>query len=63
MRFKLIPKISYVNYRKLYPQTRAFKRWFVAQRAWSGLLWIIGSRHHIVKLDWRRDWVRDILDA
>lgn len=63
MRFRIIPKISYVNYRKLYPQTSAFKRLFIAQRAWSGLLWIVGIKHHVVKLDWRRNWVRDMLDA
>lgn len=63
MRYRLSPKVSYVNYHKLYPQTGAFKKWFVVKRFWSKMLWVVGIRHHFVKLDWRRDWVRDMLDV
>lgn len=62
-KWRIIPRIHYTNFRKLYHQTLAFKRWFVAERFWQGRLWVIGTRHHIVKLDWRRDWVRDMFDA
>jgi hypothetical protein len=63
MRFRIIPKVSYVNYRKLYPNSQAFNRWIVAQRAWSGMLWIAGIKHHVIKCDWRRNWVRDVIGA
>lgn len=55
-----IPKISFVNYHKLYPNTSAFKRWLVLERFWNKQLWIIGVRHLFIKLDWRKDWVGDM---
>lgn len=62
-KWRLIPRVSYTNFRKLYPQSQGFKRWLVAERFWRKRLWVIGIRHHIVKIDWRRDWVRDMFES
>lgn len=62
-KWRPIPRVSYTNFRKLYPQSQGFKRWLVAERFWRKRLWVIGIRHHIVKIDWRRDWVRDMFES
>lgn len=62
-KWRPIPRVSYTNFCKLYPQSQGFKRWIVAERFWRKRLWVIGIRHHIVKIDWRRDWVRDMFES
>ena len=58
----MIPRISYVNYRKLYPHTKAFQHWFCFRRFWSNQLIVIGVRWHFLKLDFRRNWLLDMTD-
>jgi hypothetical protein len=54
-------KISYINYAKLYPvNTKAFKRWFHVERFWKGQLIVICFRTRAIKLDFRRDWIKDL---
>jgi len=56
-------KIHYTNFRKLYPQTKAFStRWFHFNRFWGGKLITIGFLWHVLKIDLRKDWVKDMKD-
>ena len=50
----IIPKISYCNFRKRYPNMGdCFKRWFMIQRYWSGQIINISIKHHVFGLDFR----------
>ena len=60
-RWKL-PKVSYTNYRKKYPNMgRCFNRWFQFKRYWGGRIWNISVKHHEISLDFRMSWTDDMV--
>lgn len=61
-RWRLVPKIRFVNYRKEFPNmgSTAFAKWFYAERRWSGRIINIGVKAWAVVLDFRKDWIADM---
>lgn len=62
-RWRFIPKVSYTNFRKAYPNIgrACFGRWFGVERRWSSRIINIYVRHHQLSLDFRRDWLADFV--
>ena len=58
-------RIRYVNYRKEFPGKgmgkTCFTKWFCIRRYWSGKIICIRVKHHEISLDFRRDWVADMM--
>ena len=64
MKWRIIPKVSYVNYRKIYGNsigTKSFDRWLWIGRMRSGRLRYITVKHHSLCFDFRRNWVADLM--
>ena len=62
-RCRLIPKVSYTNYRKGYENNVSklcFQKWFSVERFWSGKIVIVCVKHHGLVFDFRRDWISDM---
>ena len=60
-KWRLIPRLSYVNYAKEYPQSQCWKTWFYIHRFWGGRIINIGILSRALVLDFRRDWLADML--
>lgn len=60
--FRLIPKISYTNFRNDFPNmgATAFSKWFDITRCWSGKLIYVCILHHQLSFDFRKDWLSDM---
>lgn len=39
-----------------------FTRWFAVDRKWSGQLISINIKHHSLVMDFRRDWIADVMN-
>lgn len=62
MKIRLWPTVRYVNFRKVYPaEDGIWRQWFMVRRYWLGRLIYVSVRHHYVILDFRRDWVADLI--
>lgn len=59
--WRWIPRVYYTNYRKRHPNLGVFKSWLWISRFWGDRLINIGVRYHVITLDFRRDWVGDLL--
>lgn len=61
-RWRILPKVRHVNYRKEFPQMsdRCFTRLFDFKRYWGGRIWNFYCRHHCLEFDWRYSWVNDM---
>jgi hypothetical protein len=60
---RIIPKVSWCNFRKLYPRKldHVFKQWFYCERMWGGKIINIGVRHYQLTLDFRKNWLLDMI--
>jgi len=59
---RLIPKIRFTNYHKLFPITRGiWNEWFKCQRMWGGSIVEIRVKHYQLSLDFRKNWMKDML--
>lgn len=63
MNWRIIPKVSYTNFRKRHPHTstKCFKSILSFTRMWSGRIIYINVRHHSLCLDFRKKWVSDMM--
>lgn len=60
-RWRILPKISYTNFRKEYPNMGGcFKKWFNIQRFWGGKIIYINIKHHQLSFDFRKNWLVDM---
>lgn len=61
-RWRILPKISYTNWRKQ-PGVPSFlwKQWFLVKRFWGGRIIYIQVRNHQIELDFRKNWVADMI--
>jgi hypothetical protein len=62
---RMIPKLRWVNYHKEFPQTEdgaCWKRGFGFDKYWGGLIWTFSFRHYALILDFRRNWLADMID-
>jgi len=64
-RWRIIPKIRFVNYRKEFPNMSAscFTEWFYISRSWKGRFISIGIKDRALKLDFRRNWIADLCEG
>lgn len=60
-KWRWLPRVSYTNFKKSYPNTRGFTRWVWVSRYWGGRLINVGIRHHVLNFDFRHNWVEDML--
>lgn len=61
-KWRIIPRVSYTNFRKTAASHRAFRSWFSIRRYWGGRIINIGIRHHVVTLDFRHCWLSDLIE-
>ena len=62
-KWRIIPKITYTNWHKYNPATKGlWNRWFAIDRWWSGRIIHISIRYYSLELDFRRNWVEDMLE-
>jgi len=45
------------------PSDTAFQRWFYISRFWSGKIIYIGIKHWCISLDFRVNWIRDLIES
>ena len=62
MKWRLIPKIRFTNYRKEYPNMsiNCFKDLFSIQRWWRNRIIDISVKHYTLSFDFRRNWLMDM---
>lgn len=61
-RWRILPSIYFTNYRKTSPNAgNCFKRWFSVTRFWGWKLIYITVKHFQVTLDFRKNWVADMV--
>ena len=61
-KWRILPKISYTNYKAEYPiGEAAFKDWFSVSRLWSGRIISFFIRHHSITFDFRKDEWADMM--
>lgn len=58
--WRMIPKVSFANFRRLFPNCRGFNKWFSINRYWGGRIITIGVLHWQMSLDFRKDFVADM---
>ena len=59
---KLIPKISFTNYHKEFPITKGiWNEWIKINKAWGGSILEIRCKHWQLSLDFRKNWMADML--
>ncbi len=61
--WRFIPKISFINYEKCFPNIGhdCFNKWFDIRRAWGGRLVYIHVKARAIELDFRRNWLMDVM--
>lgn len=58
---RVVPRVSYTNFKRLYPEHyKVFRHWFAVSRYWGGRLINVTVKHHQVTFDFRRDWLADM---
>lgn len=63
--WRVIPKISFINYEKSFPNMgkACFTKWFDIKRAWGGRLIYIHIKARAIELDFRRNWLMDMIEG
>lgn len=63
--WRIVPKVRFTNYRKLYPQggENCWKQWVSVSRRWRGRIININVRHFQLSLDFRRNWIADMVEG
>ena len=64
MNCRIIPSVLFVNFRKKFPMLgeNCFQEWFHFNRYWGGKLIYVGCKSRIMILDFRKDWLGDMLN-
>ena len=64
-KWRIIPKISYINYKKDFPnmENNCFTKWFEVRRAWGGRLIYISVKARTIELDFRKDWLAEMTNG
>lgn len=61
-----MPKIKFINYHNKFPWIKesgtAYTRWFSFDRYWMGKIWQITVKHYAISIDFRRNWIADMVD-
>ena len=62
-RWRIIPEFRLVDYKAGNPSAceGIFKSWFYVKLFWGGRLVFVGVRHWCLQLDFRRNWISDII--
>ena len=62
-KWRIIPEIIYINWHKekSYTDYGLWQKWFVVDRYWGGRIIYFTIRYHTVVLDFRRNWIRDMI--
>ena len=59
---RLIPNIRFTYYHKSFPITKGiWNEWFKVQKAWAGSIVEIRIRHYQLSLDFRKNFLNDML--
>ena len=62
-KWRLIPKVSYTNYHKQFPNFKwLWTKWFSIDRFWYGKIIEISVKHRVITLDFRQNWLADMAD-
>ena len=63
-KWRIFPKISYTNFKKEYSKIGddCFTKWFSVQKYWGGRIIGFSIKHHVVSLDFRKNWLVDMVD-
>lgn len=63
-RWRILPILHYTNWKVAQPNAGpdCWKSWLSVSRYWSGKLVYINARHHQLVLDFRRNWVADMIN-
>ena len=60
-RLRILPKVTYTNYRKKFPNTGGcFKSWFSVNRYWGGRIISISVKHRELSFDFRGNFLADM---
>lgn len=64
-RWRFIPKVSFIDYKKSFPNVGndCFTKLFDIRRAWGGRLVYIHVKARAIELDFRRDWILDMIEG
>lgn len=63
-KWRIFPKIHYHNYKKSFPNLGdCFTKWIDIQRFWGGRIIYFHIKHYCLELDFRRDWVADMVEG
>jgi hypothetical protein len=57
-KWRMFPKIDYHHWKD---DGVCWKRWFYISRLWSGRLIFIGVKRHQICLDFRYNWLADMM--
>ena len=58
---RLIPKIRFTNFHKLFPITEGiWNKWFDVKKVWGGSIIEIQIKHYQISLDFRKNWLDDM---
>lgn len=62
-KWRIFPKINYTNFRKHFPNSdnRCYDEWFSIHKVWSWRVIGIFIKHHCLTLDFRKNWVKDMI--
>lgn len=62
-KWRIIPRVSYTNYRKDYGEdaARGFPL-FSVRRYWDGRIINVGIRYRVLSFDFRRSWLSDLME-
>lgn len=63
MKIRLIPKVRFINFRSKFPNMShdCFSKWFAVSRCWNGRIVTVHVKALAMQLDFRRNWVADMI--
>jgi len=62
-KYTLIPEVRFVNFKKEFPNAGVgcWQCWFLFERYWSNRIWHINVKHYSLILDFRSNWMLDMM--
>jgi hypothetical protein len=60
--WRVIPLVTYTNFKVEYPHSDCWSKWFSVERYWGGKIICICVRHRQLSFDFRRNWIADMID-
>jgi len=59
---RVIPRVRFTNFHKKFPISKGiWNEWFMVRRMWMGSIIEIQVRHYQISLDFRKNWMNDML--